>query len=112
MAKSEKEQEIDRRVAQAGIDPEVQKATAAPADPLTKGAGPILKTEPGGPEPHEALKDRKADHPTVEVEFIQGYFPAGGGKIAKGARKRLQIEDARHLVESNIAVLTDQFEGR
>ncbi len=113
MAKSEKEQEIDRRVAAAGIDPELQKATAAPANPLTEAAGPVLKSAPGNPEMHEAIKDRKDDHPTVEVEFIQGYFPAdGGSKIAKGSRKRLQIEDARYLVESNIAVLTDQFEGR
>ncbi len=112
MAKSEKEQEIDRRVAAAGIDPELAKATAAPAAPLTPAAGPILKSEAGNPEMHEAIKERKDDHPTVEVEFIQGFFPADGVKIAKGARKRLQIEDARYLVESNIAVLTDQFEGR
>lgn len=109
---SEKERQIDQRIREAGIDEELSKANAPPANPLTRGAGPVLKTDPGGPEPHEAIKDRKDEHPMREVTFIQGYFPASGEKIPKGATRKLQIEDARHLIESNIAVLTDDLDAK
>lgn len=113
MSKSDKEKQIDQRVREAGIDEELLKATAAPANPLTRGAGPVLKSDPGGPEPHEAIKERKDEHPMREVTFIQGYFPADGGtKIEKGATRKLQIEDARYLIESNIAVLTDELDAK
>ncbi len=110
---SEKERQIDQRIREAGIDEELLKANAPPANPLTRGAGPVLKTDPGGPEPHEAIKDRKDDHPMREVTFIQGYFPPDGStKIAKGTTRKLQIEDARYLIESNIAVLTDDLDAK
>jgi len=87
-----------------------------PEMPLTEAAGAFSLDREGTVEDHEANVERTRAHPTFPIRMKQGYFPKAGNpkypegkKIPAGTELELPIEEARYLIESDLAERADDL---
>jgi len=89
----------------AANEPEADKA---PERPVTEASGIFGEDRGGTAAEKEAVKEIHDAHPTRAVRIIRGYQRREGEeKLPPGTELELPIEDARFLIESNIAELID-----